>query len=632
MDEAVARIHHGDAGDGPTPSTCSSPTRASRGASTDGRSRGTRTNRRSERPWSSGGTDTSLLACGRGLSCRTSTSPPPWPRSPGSRPRGRRVLLRLLFDGDGGFRPYALTEYRGLSRMEKPAADVLRDPRAAVQVRPVRDPRGGAVCARSRSARGAEPAREAAAQSAGQPGVRAAVAHRGRRVRVDADLGLGIGAPRASTGHRRPNERPPREAQVARSDSTGATSIANSDHVTRVGRAEHLAGRRRSTGRAGPSSWRTPGAGSSGGRRQGGRSREPSRSPRVPGLEHADPTVRGDAITVGVHRNHPCGVGIRRVRDDREPEVRRQPPAMSTHDRPASSERYTPPWNCMNRRSGRSGERSTWCTHRPSGCASASAAGIGARCPRCRSATWRRRLRCATRRRPRCGSFRGPRPRADRVDHQPTAAGLPLGARGFVPEGRFSVHVAPPSALEQGGRVDPGVEHVRLLAGHDHPHALDAGPGAVREPGAVGLLPLRRRRVVGAEDPRAELPVCDRQVRAGARVGSRIRRSRPGTPAGHQRTAAVAAEHEQPLARPGQQLHLLGSAGRGPTISTRSSARGASPRRAPRPRTRRRDGGCSRGRRGSTPQARVRGLERPQDLEHRRPPLAAPRPVRRRAR
>jgi hypothetical protein len=30
---------------------------------------------------------------------------------------------------------------------------------------------------------------------------------------------------------------------------------------------------------------------------------------------------------------------------------------------PASSERYTPPWNCMNMRSGRVAARSMLCTH-----------------------------------------------------------------------------------------------------------------------------------------------------------------------------------------------------------------------------------------------------------------------------
>ena len=42
-----------------------------------------------------------------------------------------------------------------------------------------------------------------------------------------------------------------------------------------------------------------------------------------------------------------------------------RPSATSVHDSPASSERYTPPWNCMNIRSGRLGARSMWWTQRP---------------------------------------------------------------------------------------------------------------------------------------------------------------------------------------------------------------------------------------------------------------------------
>ena len=39
------------------------------------------------------------------------------------------------------------------------------------------------------------------------------------------------------------------------------------------------------------------------------------------------------------------------------------PSPISVHDSPASSERYTPPWNCRNIRSGRRGARCRSCTH-----------------------------------------------------------------------------------------------------------------------------------------------------------------------------------------------------------------------------------------------------------------------------
>ena len=40
------------------------------------------------------------------------------------------------------------------------------------------------------------------------------------------------------------------------------------------------------------------------------------------------------------------------------------PSAMLTHVSPASSERYTPPWNCMKSRSGRVGDRCMLWTQR----------------------------------------------------------------------------------------------------------------------------------------------------------------------------------------------------------------------------------------------------------------------------
>ena len=39
------------------------------------------------------------------------------------------------------------------------------------------------------------------------------------------------------------------------------------------------------------------------------------------------------------------------------------PAPTSVHDSPASSERYTPPWNCMNIRSGRAAARCRSWTH-----------------------------------------------------------------------------------------------------------------------------------------------------------------------------------------------------------------------------------------------------------------------------
>ena len=81
-------------------------------------------------------------------SCRTSTSPPPWPRSPSrpctTDPRSPPVRRRWRIPP---VRPHRVPGT--VPNGETHAADVLRDPRAAVQVRPVRDPRGGAVCARS---------------------------------------------------------------------------------------------------------------------------------------------------------------------------------------------------------------------------------------------------------------------------------------------------------------------------------------------------------------------------------------------------------------------------------------------------------------------------------------------------
>ena len=145
---------------------------------------------------------------------------------------------------------------------------------------------------------------------------------------------------------------------------------------------------------------------------------------------------------------------------------------------------------------------------------------------------------------------------------QAAGPGPPVRPARLIPERPVELPRHPVvAALEQRGGVDPGVQDAVPLAGRDHPGADQGRVRLLGEPGTLRLLP-GTGRVVRQVDPRTELPVGDaREVPARPRIADRELDRAARERASHDvhLSLAIAAQHEQPLPGPDQELR------RGPT-------------------------------------------------------------------
>ena len=145
---------------------------------------------------------------------------------------------------------------------------------------------------------------------------------------------------------------------------------------------------------------------------------------------------------------------------------------------------------------------------------------------------------------------------------QAPRARVPLGPGGVVPQTPVEgPGPTPVLALEKrrGGHARP--QHSVRFPGVDDPDQFHACVRVLGK-GQLGLLPLLGLRLVGQVQVRAVLSVGHgRVVRAGARVPQCEFRHDPAeSPRRHLHgPSALAAQHEQPLARPHQQLGVRSS-------------------------------------------------------------------------
>ena len=225
-----------------------------------------------------------------------------------------------------------------------------------------RRPAGGPCRPRRRhSPRGTAPGRAPAA--AGHHGP----SHQRSPLPLDRLHGIGTLGPKESLVRRR-SRQPQRSGRPVRSGrhahrGHGREPLVDREPARPAVRSSRRRRRRwrRRTGRAARRRrGRTPGEGSSGRPRcRAGLAWCPVHvAARVAGLVDAHPSVRGDAIddrrSAGSRRRCPGRAGSI-TKGNPNPDG--SPSAMSFQVSPASSDRYTLPWNCMNRRSGRSGAR-----------------------------------------------------------------------------------------------------------------------------------------------------------------------------------------------------------------------------------------------------------------------------------
>ena len=149
------------------------------------------------------------------------------------------------------------------------------------------------------------------------------------------------------------------------------------------------------------------------------------------------------------------------------------------------------------------------------------------------------------------------RPGRDGVEAEAAVAGVPVGARGVVPQAAVQrPREAAVAALEQRAGVATGVEQAVSLAGRDHPDPLERLLVALGEGRPLRLLPLSRR-VVGDPDLRAVEPGRDRgEVAPGARVAHRVldALARERARGDLEPVARVPFEPEEALLRADQEL------------------------------------------------------------------------------
>src|SRR6266545_2039849 len=234
------------------------------------------------------------------------------------------------------------------------------------------------------------------------------------------------------------------------------------------------------------------------------------------------------------------------------------PSAMSSHVSPQSSERYTPPWNCMNSRSGASGERYM---------------------------LWMHRSRVVSR--TSSGTYRGTSPlfplRHDRPPsseiHTPTAEmpmasrsgspghGLPVLATRLVPECTVQRPGSTPIlASKQCGRGNPGPHDAILFAGMHDPDPFDGRVLPVGEPRPVGLRPLFGEWIIGEEEAGPVLTVGNGgEIPPRPWIADRVFHGLSGEPPGGDvhRTSAIPSEDEQSLPRPHEHLRVVRATGDG---------------------------------------------------------------------